>query len=304
VIRRTTWLGGVGLGILLLAGCRTIPPLEGLTIDTPLAIDDPRAERVLERHLARAEARPALRGLARVAIEGPDFKLNRPQRIAISRPARLRFEVLGLFDQLAGLLVTNGREYGFFDASTGEVMRGRLRSSLLWDLARIDLEPREVVGILLGAPTPSSGTARAAVWLDGEQRLAVAFAWPDAPRGRDPECGLDAHRSRFDRRCFLGLAALDAGGEIFLFDADDRLVELRALGAGGGLRFRVRFDDFEPLAEEAQPGEPGDFAHRVRLHSPEIGSEAQFLWKRVRLDDELSDRFFELPEGAGSERSG
>ncbi|HKK51160.1 MAG TPA: hypothetical protein VKA74_06215, partial [Myxococcota bacterium] len=65
--------------------------------------------------------------------------------------------MLGLFDQLAGLLVTDGRRFGYFDASQGAVTRGRMTPRLLWDLARIDLEAHEVVELLLGVPTPSPG---------------------------------------------------------------------------------------------------------------------------------------------------
>ena len=60
---------------------------------------------------SRAGRRGALRGAARVALEGPAFRLNRPQRIAIARPGKLRFEVLGLFDVLAAMLVSDGQDF-------------------------------------------------------------------------------------------------------------------------------------------------------------------------------------------------
>ena len=39
-----------------------------------------------------------------------------------------------------------------------------------------------------------------------------------------------------------------------------------------------------------------DFPNRMTIHSPGMGTEslARFVWKRVMLADELSDRFFEI----------
>ena len=301
----------IQLGVLLLlliVGCRTGPPPLVRTLGTPLAIDDPRADRALERHLARVAARPALRGLARLALEGPDFKLNRPQRIAVERPDRLRFEVLGLFDQLAGLLVVDGGGYGFFDASNGEVVRGEVRPTLLWELARIDLEAAEVVGLLLGAPTPSAGAARAGVWLEPGGRLAIAFAWPEPDARRPAACHLEAGPALFEPGCFLDPSAVEAGGEIYFFDESDRLSELRVLEPEGRIRFRAVFEDYAPLApeevEDAALSAGGEFARTVTIQSPEIESEARFVWKRVMLARSLSDRFFVIPAPDGRGRGG
>ncbi len=305
----------IQLGVLLLlliVGCRTGPPPLVRTLGTPLAIDDPRAERALQRHLARVAARPALRGLARVALEGPDFKLNRPQRIAVERPDRLRFEVLGLFDQLAGLLVVDGGDYGFFDASNGEVVRGEVGPTLLWELARIDLEAAEVVGLLLGAPTPSAGAARAGVWLEPDGRVAIAFAWPEPepePDARRPAaCHLEAGPALFDPRCFLDPSVIEAGGEIFFFDESDRLGELRVLEPEGRIRYRAVFGEYVPLTagevEDAALSAGGEFARTVTIQSPGIESEARFVWKRVMFARSLSDRFFVIPELDGRGQGG
>jgi hypothetical protein len=301
----------IEIGVLLLlsiVGCRTGPPPLVPTLGTPLAVDDPRAERALERHLSLVAARPALRGLARVALEGPDFKLNRPQRIAIERPDRLRFEVLGLFDQLAGLLVVDGRDYGFFDASNGEIVRGEVRPTLLWELTRIDLEASEVVALLLGAPTPSSGAARAGVWLQPDGRLAIAFAWPDPEARRPAACQLEAGPALFEPECFLAASAIEAGGEIFFFDESDRLRELRVLEPEGRIRFRAIFEDYALLTpsevEDEVLAEDGEFAKTVMIQSPAIESAARFVWKRVMLARGLSDRFFQIPEPDGRGQGG
>ena len=268
---------------------------------TPLAIDDERAERVLGDYLEMLAGRPGLRGSARVALSGPDFKLNRPQRIVVERPASLRFEILGLFDQLAAILATDGREFGFFEAATGEITRGRVSPSLLWDLAKIDLSPEEAVGLLLGTPEPAPGVGRSAVWLEPDGRIALAFAWPR----EDPAaaCLSGASSALFDPECFVGEEALAEGGEVFFFDEAGRLVELRSLEVAGIVRLRVLFERYEPL--DGVDGADGViFPKRITIRSPAALSEARFDWKRVMFATDLSDRLFVLPEPRRTERGG
>lgn len=264
-----------------------------------LPVDDARAERVLRRHLDLASTRLALRGSARVLLEGPDFKLNRPQRILVERPARVRFEVIGLFDQLVAVLATDGQNFSFYEVSNGRISRGRVTPTLLWDLAKIDLDVHEVVGLLLGAPLPSSGLARAAVWLDPEGGLALAFAWPGEQS--DLGCSEETTRLLLDADCFVSFDALGEGGEMFLFDVDGRLEEVRSLDPGGVIRFRATFEDYRSLGDAAGGV---DFPKRVTIRSPAAKSLARFVWKRVVLAEELSDRFFMIPERTASNQDG
>jgi len=276
---------------------------------TPLAIDDPRAESVLASLLEGSDRVQALRGSARVAIDGPDFELNRPQRIAVERPARLRFEVVGLFDQLAAVLVTDGREFGFYDAAENRIQRGRITPGLMWRLARLDLDVHEAVGILLGTPRPSPGLSRAAVWVEGGvrgdeagvggdgDRLAIAFAWPGGGDAARAECLSEPGRGLVDRACFAVETALDEGGEVFLFDGAGRLLEMRSLGPERVLRYRATFEDHAPLDEK-----DADivFPRRITVRSPALESEARFDWKRVVIEEALPNRLFTLPEQRAS----
>jgi len=274
---------------LLAAGCRTAPP-EGLVRGAPLPLDDPRANRVVDAYLESAAARTALRGRAQVALAGPDFKLNRPQNVVVARPARLRFEVIGLFDQLAAVLVSDGESYGFYDAATGEMEAGPITPTLLWDLAKLDVGVAEAVGLLLAAPDPPLHGARAAVWLEDEDRLGVAFALSGVRRH---DCPADPRRGWRDVACFAAPGDLAAGGDAFVFDRAGRLVELRSFEAAGVLRFRARFEDYRPIGEGAAAVE---FPGRVTIESPAVRSQARFAWKRVMLAREVSDRLFRLPE--------
>ena len=69
------------LAILLTfaAACRTQVP------GTPLAGNDPLPTLRLEALMRTADQRTALRGSARLDLDAPDAKLNRPQRIALPR---------------------------------------------------------------------------------------------------------------------------------------------------------------------------------------------------------------------------
>ena len=257
----------------------------------PLPLDDARASRVFDAYLEATATRNALRGSARVSLVGPDFKLNRPQNIVIERPARLRFEVIGLFEQLAAVLVSDGLHYGFYDAATGEMEQGPLTPTILWDLARVDVGVGEAVGLLLGAPRPPSGGGRAAVWQEADERIGLAFARAGALRSG--ACGEPVERGWTDPACFGGSNSLREGGDAFVFDRDGRLAELRAFDPDGVLRYRARFEEYRSLGDGAVQGE---FPNLVTIESAGARSEARFAWKRVMLAGAIEDRLFRLPE--------
>lgn len=275
---------------LAFVGCRTLPP-EAVVRGQPLPLDDARASRVFVTYLEATANRNALRGMAQVSLTGPDLKLNRPQNVVIERPARLRFEVIGLFDQLAAVVVSDGEHYGFYDASTGEMERGPLTPTILWDLARVDVAVGEAVGLLLGAPRPPVGSARAAVWLEADDRVGLAFVPAAEPRSAG--CGEPVERGWTDPACFRGPESLRDGADAFVFDRDGRLAEVRAFDADGSLRYRAGFEAYRRLGEGPDASE---FPNLVTIESAAARSEARFAWKRVMLAGALSDRLFRLPD--------
>ena len=288
-IPRALVLAMVALG---LAGCpRPMTDLAVLPQGQPLSLEDERVARVLERHAEEAKQRSGLTGSARVALEGPDFKLNRPQRIALARPGKLRFEILALFDQLAALLVTDGVEYGFYEAASGQVSQGRVSSALLWNLTKIDLSSEELVGLLLAIPRPEDGSLRAGAWLEPEGRLAIAFSWPEEEVAADCVAEDPLARAIASRCVASDRALLERGGQLFFFDPSDRLAEVRGLDPGGVIRYRVQFAEYETIGAADGPR----FPKRVTLESPANASQARFQWKRVRFVPELADEVFRLP---------
>lgn len=159
------------LTIALLAACAAPPPPPM----TALSGDDPRPETLLRELRAKAEGRSALRGAMRFVLDSPDMRLRRSQRLAMRRPAFMRFEILGLFNQTAGILVTDGVRYQFFLASSPRVDSGDVTPDLLWRIARVDLSPEEAVDLLLGAPLPHEDLFRAGAWAAPAGGVVIDF---------------------------------------------------------------------------------------------------------------------------------
>lgn len=294
----TSWL------LLLLfftAGCPKPQIPTDYVSGQPLALDDPLAAEFVANYRARIDQGRALRGAARVVISRPDFKMNRPQRIAIAYPAKLRFEVLGLFDVLAAMLVSDGESFGFYDASTGEITRGVGTSDLLWDLAGLDLDPEQVVALLLASPAPSPTLVLAGAWRDPDQGITVAYAPFEARGDRSCEGSGDDPSSPGVSTCLASVEDLDAGGEIFRFDAEGLLREMRSLGSGWITRYSATFENYG-AAGVSGPSRSTDmrpYPMRITIHSPAAEALARFEWKRVMLADELPDRHFVIPAENG-----
>jgi outer membrane biogenesis lipoprotein LolB len=161
--------------LLLAAACRGLPG------QLPaLAPDDRRPAELLAALDARASERQALRGRARIAVDADDgVRLRGSQVLVLERPDRLRVEILGFLGETEVVLTTSGESYELFLVGEQRYESGTLYPGLLWDVARIDLEPREVVDLLLGAPIPDGGVRlelagggeREAFVFDAEGRL-------------------------------------------------------------------------------------------------------------------------------------
>ena len=239
--------------------CRTPLP-QGV----PLGGDDPRPERLLEEMVAQAHLRTALQGAARLSIDAQDLSFSRPQRMAVEKPGRLRVEVLGLFDQIAGLVVTRDRSFQFLDARTGRLEEGRVDPDILWRVARIDLSPEEAVDVILGVPAAQPGFRVAAAETFQEGRIA------------------------FDRVDGRGVRR-----ERYVFDEAGRPIEVQRMGPDGDLVWRVRYSDFRPV--DPSGDETISFAFEIEMDFPRVEARAKLAFKRVSLPASLPDALFVLP---------
>ena len=265
-MKRTAVLGFALLGLALLAGCQSPSPGPRLSAAAL------RPEPLLAQLALRGNEIGGLRSRAQVEIEAPDLHLSRPQRIYVARPEQLRVEVLALFGQLAAVLVAHDGVYQLYEPGRGQLQAGLISASLLWRVARVDLEPREVVELLLGTPAPQTGLRF------GEVRPA------------------DAGGVAFDRRDARGTVR-----ERYVFDAQGRLEMMERLDPEGAAVWKAEFDDYRIVPVEG--GEPRAFAFELKLDFPRVRGQATLRFKQVNLSRDLPGELFELklPQGQGGE---
>jgi hypothetical protein len=175
--------------------------------------------------------------------------------------------VLGLFDQVAGVVATDGERFGFVDLLSGRREGGPVDDGLLWRTARVDLTPREAVSLLLGFPPLAA---------DAEVVRAVRFA--------DGGVGARLRSVAFDYWLEWEVAGGLRRAELTLPPA--------AEGLAGAVRWDARFGD-RRLVDGVW------FAHAIELAFPRVDANASFEYDVVELEPELSPSLFVLQVAAG-----
>jgi outer membrane lipoprotein-sorting protein len=199
-----------------------------------------------------------MRGRLRIAVDAKDLRYRASQRVAARRPGQLRIEVLGPFGQIAAVLVTDGDRYQFFDPAARSLDSGLVTPGLLWERARVDLRPDEVVALLLGALRAGPGLTLAAAERFGNGWVRLRL---------DDRRGLPRQRFEFDARGQLRLVA--------------------NANAAGELDWEARFDDYREVDGRR-------FAFDARLSFPRLGADTRLRFSGVELDPELPDEVFQL----------
>lgn len=245
------------LGLALAFACATARA----PAPTPLPASDPRAA-VLFASLTRdAAMRRSLRGVARLAIEGPTGSGRAKQILVLERPARLRVEVLGLLDQTLAVLVTDGARYRLVRSQDRSIEAGAVYAALLADVAGLTVTPEQAVRLLLGAPQGAAEQLESAAQLpDGGVRLVLRSS--GAPQREQLDC-----------------------------DAAGNLQRWALLGAGGELLLEARYGDRRPLGGVA-------FAHELELRDLRTDASVRIAWSRVELDPVLPPELFDVPAQA------
>jgi hypothetical protein len=245
-MRRSGAVAGAIALALALSACRTPGALR------PLPATDPRPALLLDAYERSALERRALRGRARIDVDGASgVQLFGRQDVVAERPARLRVEVLGLFDQALAVLVTDGDRFELFRSADLSFEEGPLRPEILWEEVRIALRPEQAIGLLLGAPLPEPGLVlvRAEGTQQGNVRLSLA-----APGGEE--------RTRLR------------------FDGEGRLLQVETLAEGGDVEWSAVFGDYAPVG-----GVP--FAHSITLTVAQGDTRARIRLRDVELNPEL-----------------
>ena len=218
---------------------------------------------------ALSGAREGLRAQLRLAVDvdedapGGPVHLRSRQRVLLERPARLRVEIEGLLGTTVAVLTTDGVRYALH-AADGSRESGVVHDGLLWQVAGLDLSPREAVDAILGVPP-----------LEPPTRIGSALALEDG-----------------------GVRVLVADGD----GVTRRVLDFDA--AGQATRLEVRRDDGAPAYSVHYAGYQdagcGPFAHRVTIDV--AGAHARLAFQDVVLNPKLSvDSFRPVdPAAAGS----
>jgi hypothetical protein len=232
--------------------CRTVPPV------VPLPADDPRLAALLERWEAEVASRAALRGRAHLAVDSEAGRLRGRQIVVLERPAKLRVEVLGLMNQTAAVITTDGDRFEVFRVGDRSYETGSVRPDLLWREARIALMPAEAVAVLLGVPAPGAG-------------LTLA----NAVRTHDDWIEVDLVDSEGRRR------------QRASFDASERLRSFAVLGEDGSTRWRASFGAYSLVGASPLP-------HAIVLDVAEGDTHVEIELKDLELNPVLPAELFRL----------
>ena len=246
-------LGGSGL-VLALAACAAPRG----PIARPLAAGDTRPAALVGRLAADGASRHALRGVARLALDGPSGAARAKQILLVERPARLRAEILGLLDQTVALLVTDGVSYRLVRSDDPpSVERGPVDEALLAEIAGIAFSPQLAVRVLLAAPAESG------------ERVVGGAALSDGGVRAIVTSGAGPWRESFD------------------FDGEARLARWARLGADGEPLLEARWDDWRPVGASL-------FPHALELTDHATGAHARLAWSRLELDPPLAPALFDV----------
>jgi len=245
--------------LLVAVGCQTA------ALRRPLAADDPRPAALLRAWQEGTAERRALRGSARLAVDGEALHVRAKQILVVERPARLRVEVQGLLSQTLAVLVTDGPRYELFRAEDRSFETGQVHPELLWQVASLALTPEEAIDLVLGAP-----------------RVDVSLAPLRAFEAADGGIGVELRDAVGDVR------------ERRSFDALGRLRRVERLAEDGEVVWSARFDAYEPVS-----GVP--FAHAIRLEATQPAMRAELVLSGVELNPALPADIFRLRPAAVSE---
>jgi hypothetical protein len=149
--RRSNLLTGLvlalGLSLLVLCGCATLPPSQPGT----LAAGE-TGRTLLAEWLRRSPEPQSLQGVAKVRVQTPQRTLNGTQVILAGAPDRLRAETLSPFGTPLLVLAANGSELAVLLPGDNLFYHGRATPENLGRFTRLPLRLTDLVGILLSRP--------------------------------------------------------------------------------------------------------------------------------------------------------
>lgn len=250
---------------VVLYGCPRAP----LDLGPRGLITDPDV--AFEAVVARRGKVRSVSGEAKVRAKTRDASGSASQFVLAEAPDRLRLELLSFFGQPVAVLASDGRYFQLHDLENGEFTAGPATPGNISRLLPLQMEPAELVSLLLGEVPLLAEARPAALRLDERARAYVLELRGAQAHGRFPvqEIGLEPATLRPLWTVLPQRAGLD--------------------------RYRVAFHDFE--------GEL-DLPRRLSL-SVEDGKESLGMrWTERELNPEIDPELFRLEPPPGYRESG
>jgi hypothetical protein len=108
------------------------------------------AEELLKR-VAQAESQVVtIKGDGNLFVDSPQGKGSVALFVAVSHPAYIHIEQLDFFNRPQGVLVTDGKSFGLYDAKEGKYYRGPASPANLARFLPVVLPPEELAALMLG----------------------------------------------------------------------------------------------------------------------------------------------------------
>jgi len=218
----------------------------------------PSAQELLSTLEARRQALTSLRGLARVVYKDTNDKGTAKQAIAVAAPDRFRWELFSPIG-VAALVTSNGARLSTYFPNEKILYRGAATAENVARFTRVFLSPREIVGLLLGAPVLPAA----------ENDCTARF---DADRGWNQVTCLGPDKERValwfePRTSYLQ--------RVEMYAADDTVTK------------RMELSDYRPVGNYAFP-----FA--IVLYDLQSQQQASIFYEHVELNPHPADAIFTL----------
>lgn len=212
------------------------------------------AEEVLKRVALAESTVVALKGDGKLYVDAPQGKGSVALYVAVSHPALIHIEQLDFFNRPQGVLVTDGKDFGLYDAREAKYYRGPASPMNLGRFLPVVLPPAELAALMLG---------------------------------RAPRIPPETSALVVDAQLGVYVVTLKRGGvtqTLHVKPPSHRVVKSEVQGANA---YDVEFGDIADYGAVTLP----KFA---RLSAPTAKTTVELTWKDVTLNEPLDLTLFDL----------
>jgi hypothetical protein len=247
-------LAAVALGAVACA-----PAASNVTPNITAAASVNQIDAIASAMMARDRTLVAFRTAAVMEYRDAHQHIKAHETIVARRPSDLRVEIHAPFG-MALIIAATGQRLEILEPGNNLLMYGAATAATLDRFARIPMEPRAAVGLLMGiAPDPAQ----------------LAGATSAAARGG---MILLNYRTGGGAACETGFI----GGHLAM---------VRALSAGGAVDYEVRYSDYHDIGGV-------QFPYTVEASFPAAGSSLKFAYQRPIVNEAVADSLFTVVPSA------